>query len=71
MTTMRFDCSYDELLDVVGALRHRADVFESLRTLAPGPEYWVTEAVKHRTFAERLIEEAAAQTRARPSRLVS
>jgi hypothetical protein len=35
----RLDCSYDELLDVVGALRHRADVFDSLRTLVPRPEY--------------------------------
>jgi hypothetical protein len=53
---MRFDCSYDELLDVVAALRHRADVFDSLRTLAP--EYW---PVKHRALAERLLEQAAAQ----------
>ena len=70
---MRFDCSYDELLDVAGALRHRADVFDSLRTLAPGPEYWVTEAVNHRALAERLLEQAAAQPgrRGRPSYCVS
>jgi hypothetical protein len=53
---MRFDCSYDELLDVVGALRHRADVFDSIRTLARGPEYWATEAANHRALAERLLE---------------
>jgi hypothetical protein len=58
---MRFDCSHDELLDVVGALRNRADVFDSLRTLAPGPECWATEAVNHRALAERLLEQAATQ----------
>jgi hypothetical protein len=48
---MSIDVSYAELLDIVNALRARADLFKGFKSMAPdatrSPEYWQEEAANH------------------------
>jgi hypothetical protein len=57
---MKIEVSYDELLDIANALRHRADVFEGMPTpLDPEQrDHWKRGAVTHRALADRLLAPA-------------
>jgi hypothetical protein len=56
---VKIEIEYKELLDVVYALRARADVFERMPSLAEGasggPDHWKLEAAHHRGLADRLL----------------
>jgi hypothetical protein len=54
---MKIEVSYDELLDIANALRHRADAFERMPTpLEPAQrDHWKREAENHRALADRLL----------------
>jgi hypothetical protein len=56
---VKIEIEYKELLDVVYALRARADVFERMPSPAEGasggPDHWKLEAAHHRGLADRLL----------------
>jgi hypothetical protein len=58
---MKIQVSCDELLDIVNALRHRADVIERMPApLDPAQrDHWKSEAESHRALADRLLAQAA------------
>jgi hypothetical protein len=49
-------------LDIVNALRARADVFSRFKSTAPNatrnPQYWAEEAANHGALADRLLADA-------------
>jgi hypothetical protein len=59
---MKIEIEHKELLDVVYALRARADVFERMPPPAEGanggPDHWSLEAANHRALADRLLAQA-------------
>ena len=54
---MKIEIEHKELLDVVYALRARADVFERMPSegASGGPDHWKLEAAHHRGLADRLL----------------
>ena len=64
---MKIEVSYDELLDIANALRHRADVFERMPApLDPAQrDNWKREAEDHRALADRLLAQAGAAMKAK------
>jgi hypothetical protein len=67
---MKIEIKYADLLDIANALRARADVFERLskhwsKDMGRNPEYWQTEAMKHRAIADNLLAQADAAMKAK------
>ena len=58
---MKIEVSYEELLGIAEALRHRADVIERMPApLDPAQrDHWKSEAENHRALADRLLAQAA------------
>src|SRR6516164_4170980 len=68
-TPMKIEIEYEELLDIVNALKARADVLERMPApLEPAQrDHWKREAENHRALADRLLAQADAGLRRRPS----
>ena len=64
---MKIEIEYEELLDIVNALKARADVFERMPApLEPAErESWKREAENHRALADRLLAQADAAMKAK------
>jgi hypothetical protein len=64
---MKIEIEYEELLDIVNALKARADVFERMPApLEPAErERWKREAENHRALADRLLAQADAAMKAK------
>ena len=64
---MKIEIEYEELLDVVNALKARADVFERMPApLEPAQrDHWNREAENHRALADRLLAQADAAMKAK------
>jgi hypothetical protein len=64
---MKIEVSYHELLDIVNALRHRADIFEQMPApLDPAQrDNWKRDAENHHALADRLLAQADAAMEAK------
>ena len=64
---MKIEIEYEELLDIVNALKARADVFERMPApLEPAErESWRRDAENHRALANRLLAQADAAMKAK------
>ena len=64
---MKIEIEYEELLDIVNALKARADVFERMPApLEPAQrDHWKREAENHRALADRLLAQADAAMKAK------
>jgi len=66
-TPMKIEIEYEELLDIVNALKARADILERMPTpLEPAQrDHWNREAENHRALADRLLAQADAAMKAK------
>ena len=64
---MKIEIGYEELLDIVNALKARADVTERMPALLEPAqrEHWKREAENHRALADRLLAQAGAAMKAK------
>jgi hypothetical protein len=59
---MKIEIEYEELLDIVNALRARAETFARLLSEGLEPDHWQKVSAKHRALADKLLAQADAAT---------
>jgi hypothetical protein len=61
---MKIEIEYQELLDIVNALRARAETVARLSAEGLAPDHWQKDSAKHRALADKLLAQANAAMKA-------